>query len=71
MTSAAAVRELESKAKEAGLNKMEFHYFEGLDHSLTIGQYFVNGQLPEGHRAIFSFIDRIAPNHDPKSITKD
>ena len=62
MTPIAAVKELEAKAKESGLSKMEFQYFEGLDHSLNIGQYFVAGTMPEGHRAIFEFIDRIAPS---------
>ncbi len=61
MTPIAAVKELEEKAKKSNLSKMEFHYFEGLDHSLNIGQYFVNGKLPKGHRAIFNFIDRIVP----------
>ena len=56
----AAVKELEAKAKQANLTKMEFHYFEGLDHSLNVGEYFVNGRLPKGHQAIFEFIDRIA-----------
>jgi pimeloyl-ACP methyl ester carboxylesterase len=61
MTPISAVKELEKKARKASLHKMEFHYFEGLDHSLKIGQYFVNGNLPQGHRAIFEFIDRIVP----------
>jgi pimeloyl-ACP methyl ester carboxylesterase len=56
-----AVKELEAKAKKANLTKMEFHYFEGLDHSLNIVPYFINGKLPKGHQAIFAFIDRIAP----------
>jgi len=59
----AAVKELEAKAKKANLTNMEFHYFEGLDHSLGIGQYFVNGKLPAGHQAIFEYIDRIAPKN--------
>jgi pimeloyl-ACP methyl ester carboxylesterase len=63
MTPISAVRELEAKAKKANLSKMEFHYFEGLDHSLKIGQYFLNGKMPKGHRAIFEFIDLIAPTH--------
>lgn len=61
MTPISAVRELEQKAKNAGLTKMEFHYFEGLDHSLNIGQYFAKGKMPKGHQAIFEFIDRVAP----------
>ena len=50
------VRKLEEQAKKAGKSKMEFHYFENLDHSLNIGEYFVRGTLPAGHKAIFEFI---------------
>lgn len=56
-----AVNEMEKVAKDAGRSNIEFHYFKGLDHSLNIGLYFVNGNLPAGHQAIFRFIDRIAP----------
>ena len=35
---------------------MRFHYFEGLDHSLNIGQYFARGTMPAGHQAIFAFL---------------
>lgn len=52
------VRKLEAQAKKAGKSKMEFHYFEGLDHSLDVGDYFVKGSLPAGHQAIFEFIRR-------------
>jgi pimeloyl-ACP methyl ester carboxylesterase len=52
------VRKLEAQAKKSGKSKMEFHYFHGLDHSLGIGEYFVNGTLPAGHKAIFEFIRR-------------
>lgn len=58
-----AVKDLEEKAKQAGRTKMEFRYFDGLDHSLNVGQFFVNGELPDGHQDIFKFIDRIAPGH--------
>jgi len=61
MTPIAAVRQLEAKAMESGLTKMEFHYCKGLDHSLNVGRYFANGKLPQGHQAIFKFIDHIAP----------
>jgi pimeloyl-ACP methyl ester carboxylesterase len=61
MTSMAAVKELEKTAKETNRTNLEFHYFEGLDHSLNIGQYFVRGNMPAGHQAIFRYIDRIAP----------
>ena len=61
-TSIAAVKELQQKAKEAGRTNLEFHYFEGLDHTLNIGQYFVSGKMPEGHQVIFRYIDRISPH---------
>jgi alpha-beta hydrolase superfamily lysophospholipase len=61
MAPLAAVKALEADVKEAGLSKVECHYFEGLDHSLGIGLYFVKGEMPAGHQAIFEFIDRIAP----------
>ena len=63
MAPISAVKDLEARAKQANLTNMEFHYFEGLDHSLNVVQYFVNGKLPEGHQAIFAYIDRIAPRH--------
>ena len=52
------VKKLEALAKRAGKTKMEFHYFEGLDHSLNIFEYFSKGTLPAGHQAIFEFIRR-------------
>ena len=52
------VKKLEEEAKKAGKSKMEFHYFDGLDHTLGIGAYFVKGTLAEGHKAIFEFIKR-------------
>ncbi len=61
MASMAAVKKLERQVKDAGVTSIEFHYFEGLDHSLNIPQYFVSGAMPPGHQAIFRFIDRIAP----------
>jgi len=54
------VRKLEETAKQANKTKMEFHYFEGLDHSLNIGLYFARGEMPAGHKAIFDFISRQA-----------
>jgi len=56
MVPIAGVKKLEEQAKKAGKSKMEFHYFEGLDHSLNVGEYFVKGTLPAGHQAIFEFI---------------
>lgn len=53
-----AVKKLEETAKKAGKSKIEFHYFEGLDHSMKIAQYFINGTLPAGHQAIFEFIKK-------------
>lgn len=61
LASLPALKAMEAKAKEAKLSNVEFCYFEGLDHTLNIGQYFVTGQLPTGHQAIFEYIDRIAP----------
>ena len=52
------VRKLEEMAKRAGKSKMEFHYFENLDHSLNIIEYFFTGTLPAGHKAIFEFIKK-------------
>ena len=54
--SPANVRKLEVLARKAGKTKMEFHYFENLDHSLNIIEYFMKGTIPAGHRAIFEFI---------------
>lgn len=61
-TSIEAVRELEAKARSAGKVKMEFHYFDGLDHSLNIIEYFAKGTLPAGHQAIFEFIRKLTAN---------
>jgi alpha-beta hydrolase superfamily lysophospholipase len=61
MASMSAVKELEKASEKASRTNLKFHYFEGLDHSLNIGQYFVKGSIPAGHQAIFRFIDRIAP----------
>jgi hypothetical protein len=52
------VRKLEEQAKKTGKSKMEFHYFAGLDHSLNIIDYFVKGNLPAGHKAIFEFVSK-------------
>jgi hypothetical protein len=54
------VRNLEGLAKKAGKSKMEFHYFDQLDHALNVWEYFENGTLPDGHKAIFEFIKRQA-----------
>ena len=61
MAPVSAVKDLEVKAKAAKREKMEFHYFEGLNHTLNIAEYFVKSEMPKGHRAIFEFIDRIVP----------
>ncbi|HET6324303.1 MAG TPA: hypothetical protein VFG04_06350 [Planctomycetaceae bacterium] len=49
------VRQLEQKARAAGKSKMQFHYFDGLDHSLGIGAYFTKGKIPKGHQ-VFEFV---------------
>ena len=54
------VRNLEEQARKAGKSNLEFHYFDGLDHSLGIGSYFATGVLPEAHKAIFEFIGKVA-----------
>ena len=56
----AGVRKLEDAAKRAGKRNLEFHYFEGLGHTLGIEGYFRAGKLPAGHKAIFEFIERQA-----------
>lgn len=53
-----AVRELEKQSLAAGKTKMEYFYFDDLDHSLNIGEYFSKGTMPAGHQAIFDFIER-------------
>lgn len=55
-TPIAGVKQLEDEAKKAGKAKMTFYYFDDLDHSLNVGNYFVNGELPAGHEAIFGFV---------------
>lgn len=57
-TPVAGVRRLEEWAREAGKTRMEFHYFDDLDHSLEIGAWFIKGELPAGHQAIFAFLER-------------
>jgi pimeloyl-ACP methyl ester carboxylesterase len=59
--SMSALKAMESKARAADRTNLEFHYFDGLDHTLNIGEYFVKGEMPKGHQAIFNFIDRITP----------
>jgi pimeloyl-ACP methyl ester carboxylesterase len=58
-TPIAAVKALEADARRAGKTNLAFHYFDDLDHSLNIGEYFAAGRLPAGHKAIFDFIDRV------------
>jgi len=55
-TSVEGVRKLEELARKAGRTRMQFRYFDGLDHTLNIGLYFARGTLPAGHLAIFDFI---------------
>jgi len=54
------VREMEERARKAGKKRMEFHYFEKLDHSLGIAEYFMGKPMPEGHKSIFEFISKIS-----------
>lgn len=56
-TSIDGVKKLEEQARQAGKTNMRFHYFEGLDHTLNIAAYFARGTMPEGHKAIFEFIE--------------
>ena len=63
-TPVSAVRELEKKAGLAGKTNISFHYFGRLDHTLNIAKYFSDGELPEGHTAIFAFIGKFAGGRD-------
>ena len=63
LTDVEGVRKLEEQARKAGKANLEFHYFDGLDHTLGIVEYFVRGTLPEGHKAIFEFIERQVKSH--------
>jgi dienelactone hydrolase len=56
LTPIEGVRNLEAQAGKAGKSNFEFRYFEGLDHSLGISQWFTQRRLPAGHQAIFEFI---------------
>ena len=52
------VKGLEARANAAGRRNLQFHYFDGLDHSLGLGDYFSGGELPDGHKAIFGWMAR-------------
>jgi len=56
LTPIQGVRNLEEQAKKAGKTNFTFQYFEGLDHSLSIGRWFATGDMPAGHKAIFEYI---------------
>jgi len=56
LTPVEGTKSLEALARQAGKSNLEFRYFDGLDHSLGIGSWFVRGTMPEGHKAIFEFI---------------
>lgn len=60
MANPGGVKSMEEKARVAKKTNFEFHYFDGLDHSLNIGKYFVNGTIPPGHAAIFEFIKKLS-----------
>ncbi len=59
-TPIAAVQALEQQARAAGKSQFLFEYFSKADHSLNIGSYFANGSLPDGHAALFAFLDEAA-----------
>lgn len=59
-TPIAGVEALEGKASAAGKTRFLFEYFPKADHSLNIAAYFTNGSLPDGHAAIFAYIDELA-----------
>lgn len=61
------LKKMKETAKKAGKTKMEFHYFAGLDHSLNVGLYFLNGTMPEGHKAIFEFIKNQVRGKQPSN----
>ena len=63
MASMPALKKLEAAAKSANHTNLEFHYFEGLDHTLNIAEYFVKDAMPKGHQAIFDYVDRIVPRN--------
>jgi len=48
LTSMDAVKEFEERCKKAGKTNVRFQYFEGLDHSLGIGSYFVTANCRLG-----------------------
>lgn len=56
-TSVEGVKKLEDQANKAGKSNLKFHYFEGVGHSLGVDAYFDTGSLPEGHKAIFEYIN--------------
>jgi pimeloyl-ACP methyl ester carboxylesterase len=64
-TSGEGVRKMEELAKKAGKSNMHFYYFERLDHSLGIISYFVRGTLPDGHKAIFEYINNQVGKKQP------
>ena len=61
-----AVRALEEKAKQAGKDKVEFHYFKYAEHTLLVSGYFFDGKIRPGHRRIFAFIDRVVKDAESK-----
>jgi pimeloyl-ACP methyl ester carboxylesterase len=56
----AEVKSLEEHAKRQGKTNIDFHYFDDVGHSLGIEAYFRDQPIPEGHLAIFDFIERVA-----------
>lgn len=61
LTPVAGTRELEAIVTAAEKTNIEFHYFDGLDHSLGLARYFAAGApLPAGHEAILQFLRKHA-----------
>lgn len=59
LTPIAETKVLELQAKSAGKKNLQFFYFDGLDHSLSITPWFARRVLPAGHAAMFEFIRRL------------
>ncbi|NOT29372.1 MAG: hypothetical protein HOP15_02860 [Planctomycetes bacterium] len=59
-TPIAGVEALEAKASAAGKTRFLFEYFPQAEHTLNIAAYFANGSLPDGHAAIFAYINELA-----------
>ena len=54
------------KNRKVSVVNVAHHYKSITYYILNITNYFIRGQLPQGHRAIFEYIDRIVPKADQK-----